>query len=272
LIYIFKYGMFLEVKLIKHLVGLMVIVQGIIMFLLCRAKEASAVSKQYYYHNGREQKGPFSFEDLKMQARDGAFSSANLVWADHMPKWVEASEVEGLFTPASTPPPPPFGGANPPPPAPVPPAPPPAPPFQPVRKPAANTAGQNDYRFDGMMLSQLSSWIGFVGIMMIIGGVISAISGLFAFVIGAIPGIITLILGLKLRTAKKHADAMLADHSTSLSSANFGMFVDSLRSFFKIMGILIIIALVLSLLGIIFGVVASFMMPNIIENLTNLLG
>ncbi|MFZ5625909.1 MAG: hypothetical protein ACOY3H_01085 [Bacillota bacterium] len=40
-------------------------------------------------------------------------------------------------------------------------------------------------------------------------GVISAIGGLFAFLVGAIPGIISVILGLKLREAKKYADHLL---------------------------------------------------------------
>lgn len=99
-------------------------------------------------------------------------------------------------------------------------------------------------------LKQLSKWAGFVGIMNIIFGTLSAIGGLFAFIIGAIPGIITIVLGVKLRNAKKYADEILASDQ---DDGKINMVITSLNSYFMIQGILLIIVTVLSLLGILAG-------------------
>ncbi len=110
---------------------------------------------------------------------------------------------------------------------------------------------------DWNKVQQLSAWMGFVGIVTIIGGVFTAIAGLFAFVVGAIPGIVTIVLGVKLRHAKKYADAMIAEQSLESGSGNFNLFADNLNTYFKIMGILIIVSLVLTLLGVFLGVLGG---------------
>lgn len=103
-------------------------------------------------------------------------------------------------------------------------------------------------------LREMSIWAGFLGIIMIISGVLSAIAGLFMFVVGAIPGIITIILGLKLRQAKQYADEMLqANNQEAINSL-----VASLSSFFKIQGILIIVIFVLAVISMLFGGLAFF--------------
>jgi membrane protein YqaA with SNARE-associated domain len=107
-------------------------------------------------------------------------------------------------------------------------------------------------------LKQLSTWMGFVGIITIIGGVFSALAGLFAFVIGAIPGIITIILGVKLRSAKQSADAMLERTSPEESMEHFNMFAANLNTYFKIQGILIIISFALAIVGMLFGLIAGY--------------
>ncbi|MDW7739281.1 MAG: DUF5362 family protein [Bacillota bacterium] len=109
---------------------------------------------------------------------------------------------------------------------------------------------------DRVKLQQLSGWMGFVGIITIIGGVLSAIAGVFAFVVGAIPGIIAIILGIKLRSAKQYADAMLAETVSEEYSANFNQFVGNLSSYFKIQGILIIVSLILGLLAALLSILA----------------
>lgn len=111
---------------------------------------------------------------------------------------------------------------------------------------------------DRVKLQQLSSWMGFVGIITIIGGALSALAGVFAFVIGAVPGIIAIVLGLKLRNAKQYADVLLMEEAGEGYSANFNMFVDNLNTYFKIQGILIIISLALGLIGILFALFAGF--------------
>lgn len=109
---------------------------------------------------------------------------------------------------------------------------------------------------DDQQLKQLSAWMGFVGIMTIIGGVISAVMGLFAFVIGAIPGIIAIVLGVKLRNAKQYADAMLYEPAEMKhESSNLGMFFANLNAYFKIQGILIIISLVLAFVMVVLGLI-----------------
>ncbi len=111
---------------------------------------------------------------------------------------------------------------------------------------------------DRVKLQQLSAWMGFVGIITIIGGALSALAGVFAFVIGAIPGVIAIVLGIKLRGAKQYADALLMEQAGEGYSVNFNMFVDNLNTYFKIQGILIIISLVMGLIGILFGLFAGF--------------
>jgi len=107
-------------------------------------------------------------------------------------------------------------------------------------------------------MQQLSAWMGFVGIITIIGGVLSALAGVFAFVVGAIPGIIAIVLGVKLRNAKQYAEALLMEQDTELYSGNFNMFVENLNIYFKIQGVLIIISLAMGLLGIIISMIAGF--------------
>ncbi len=197
------------------------------------------MTEKWFIYQNKQQKGPYSFEQLVQEAGHGLIRPEDLLWSQGMEGWIRADQVEGLFPTAHR------------------------------STPAVSAYG--DYTAAETKLQQLSSWLGFVGIITIIGGVISAISGLFAFVVGAIPGIITLIMGIKLRKAKKHADAMLAEHDGALASANFEMLTDSLRSYFKIFGILIIIGLALSLLGFIVGLVANFILPDMLGNLIQVL-
>ncbi len=110
---------------------------------------------------------------------------------------------------------------------------------------------------DREKLNQLSAWMGFVGIITIIGGILTALAGLFVFVVGAIPGIVTVVLGVKLRNAKKYVDAIIAEEDLESKSGNFNMFVSSLNTYFKIQGILIIISLVMAVVAVILGVFAG---------------
>ncbi len=106
-------------------------------------------------------------------------------------------------------------------------------------------------------LQQLSKWMGFVGIITIIGGALSALAGLPAFIVGAIPGIIAIILGVKLRNAKQSADAMLMDVHHENFTGNLNSFFSNLNTYFKIQGVLIIISLALGIVVAIFSLVAG---------------
>ena len=114
---------------------------------------------------------------------------------------------------------------------------------------------------DRAKIEQLTKWMGFVGIMTIIGGAISAIAGVFAFVIGAIPGIIAIILGVKLLNAKQQATLMMQEDDKSYSGS-FNLFIGNLSTYFTIQGILIIIGLVFAVIGFIISLIAGFTLFN----------
>jgi hypothetical protein len=105
---------------------------------------------------------------------------------------------------------------------------------------------------DREKLQQLSTWMGFVGIITIIGGILTAIT-----IVGLIPGVITTILGVKLRNAKQYADVMLAEHEGETYSGSFNLFVDNLNTYFKIQGILIILSFVFVLIAILVSLIAG---------------
>jgi hypothetical protein len=109
-------------------------------------------------------------------------------------------------------------------------------------------------------LKQLATWTGWVGWVTVIGGVLSAIGGLFAFIVGAIPGIIALIMGLKLLSAKKHAEMVVLSAEPN-ETENLAM-ISELTGYFKIQGILIIIGLALTVVGIIVGLIGAFSFAN----------
>ena len=108
---------------------------------------------------------------------------------------------------------------------------------------------------DRDQLSELSKWAGLVSIMTIIFGAFSALFGILAYVVGAIPGIIMIILGVKLRNAKSSADALIASGEEDVAGIN--ILFTNLNSYFKLQGILLIVSLAMIILGLIFAVVAG---------------
>lgn len=99
---------------------------------------------------------------------------------------------------------------------------------------------------DRSNIRSMGSWAGFIGIMSIIGGIISCIS-----IVGIIPGIISIILGIKLRNAKKYSAELAATQDLASEAGRLNMLFAELGGFFKINGILMIIGLVFTVLGII---------------------
>lgn len=91
-------------------------------------------------------------------------------------------------------------------------------------------------------LKDFSTWAGIVGWVTVIGGAINALFGLLAFIVGAIPGVVTVILGLKLLGAKKHAMNLV--HSEESNDTEMFMMVKELTTYFKIQGVLIIIGVI----------------------------
>lgn len=112
-----------------------------------------------------------------------------------------------------------------------------------------------------MQLRQLGSWMGFMGLITIITGILLALSGLFAFIIGAIPGIITIILGVKLRAAKRSCELMAMDTHDQYFSSNFNMLTANLSAYFKIQGILVILTVIMVAVGTALAVALGATVP-----------
>ncbi|MFZ5597103.1 MAG: DUF5362 family protein [Bacillota bacterium] len=111
---------------------------------------------------------------------------------------------------------------------------------------------------DREQLGQLSKWAGIVGILTIIFGALYAIAGLFAFVVGAIPGVVMVIMGVKLMNAKKSADEILM--SGDEDGGKITMLISNLGIFLKIQGIFYIISIVLVILMFIFSAIFGIAM------------
>lgn len=104
-------------------------------------------------------------------------------------------------------------------------------------------------------LKQFSKWASVVAIFTIIYGALSAIGGIFAFVIGAIPGIIMIFVGVKLLNAKKQADELVELNTTD--EVKMQALFNNLTSYFKLQGILFIVALAFSIIGFIVMITIS---------------
>lgn len=98
-------------------------------------------------------------------------------------------------------------------------------------------------------IKKLAFWSSLLGWIMLISGVINAIIGLFAFIIGAIPGAITAFLGYKLIKASQQAKRL---YEEGPSENCFNEFLIHFYQFFKIQGIVFIIGLVLAVLFFLF--------------------
>ncbi len=83
--------------------------------------------------------------------------------------------------------------------------------------------------------------MGFVGVITIISGVISVLFSLASFALGAVPGIISIILGAKLCTAKHYVNDIIATPLGVDYTPQFNLFAANLNSFFKIQGLLVLI-------------------------------
>jgi len=106
-------------------------------------------------------------------------------------------------------------------------------------------------------LKTLSKWSGFVGIMTIISGALACIGAIGSFGLSLIPGIITIILGVKLRNAKSSIDSYLSGNGGEINNI-----FENLASYLKLQGILIIISLVLIVIGLLLGGIAMFAFMN----------
>ena len=100
-----------------------------------------------------------------------------------------------------------------------------------------------------VVLRQLSAWMGFVGVITIISGAISVLFSIATFALGAIPGVISIVLGLKLYTAKQYVDEIIATLPGVDYTPHFNMLALNLNTFFKIQGLLILVLIIILLLS-----------------------
>jgi WD40 repeat protein len=65
---------------------------------------AEADPSVWYHARGREKIGPFTRQQLRQMAADGALRPDAMLWEQGTPRWLPAHCVPGLFEPAGTPP------------------------------------------------------------------------------------------------------------------------------------------------------------------------
>lgn len=96
-------------------------------------------------------------------------------------------------------------------------------------------------------LQELSKWTGIIGVIYIIFGIIAAIAGLFALLIGSVPGIIQIILGSKLLKVKKHADEAIFSNVDD-TSVQISYMISKLASYFKLQGLLMVVSFIVEII------------------------
>jgi len=138
-------------------------------------------------------------------------------------------------------------------------------------------------------LNKLARWTGIVGWLSIIGGAFSAAAGLFAYAVrtwinqvrlkpmwgsfayviaGAISGVITVILGIKLLSVRKHA-LNISPGLEENADPDMNDMVRELALYFEIQGILQIIGVVVGVLTLIIVFVALLTAGMSIMNYTD---
>lgn len=100
---------------------------------------------------------------------------------------------------------------------------------------------------DNAVLLRISKWGKIVGIIMFIYGLISTIAGLFIFIVGAIPGLLSMYLAHLLFETGKKADEYL---DSELDYKLYDM-LDNFGKYLLITGILLIIDIAFTLLALI---------------------
>lgn len=104
-------------------------------------------------------------------------------------------------------------------------------------------------------LQEYSRWAKIVSWVTIIGGGLQALGGVWLFIIGALPGVLTVILGLKLLNSTKHATNLV--NSPDGDDQEMLLMIKELTTYFKIQGILVIIAIVFVVLAFGLGILGA---------------
>lgn len=106
-------------------------------------------------------------------------------------------------------------------------------------------------------------WTNIVAIFSIIIGSLAALGGVVAFLIGAAPGVLMIIAGVKLLNAKKSAQELVGIEDPVLFSEKLNQLISDSTAFFKFQGIYFIVSLIMGILGLIlYGVLAVLFINN----------
>lgn len=97
-------------------------------------------------------------------------------------------------------------------------------------------------------IKRISTWGKFLGILFMIVGGISAVLGLFAFVVGAIPGVLTIIMGYFIFSTGRHA----SDYLENNSEASLDGLLGAYGNYLLLTGILAIIYIIIMLITLAF--------------------
>ena len=110
-------------------------------------------------------------------------------------------------------------------------------------------------------LQSFIKWTNLVGILSIVLGGLAALAGVAAFLIGAVPGVLMIIAGVKLLNAKKSAVELQGIEDPAIVAEKFNQLLADSTSFFKLQGIYYIVGIIMSVIGIIiwFAVVAAML-------------
>ncbi len=98
-------------------------------------------------------------------------------------------------------------------------------------------------------------WTNIVAILSIILGALAALGGLIAFIVGAIPGVLMIIAGVKLLNAKKAAAELAGIEDPVIFNERLNSLISESTGFFKLQGIYYIVSIIMSILAIIIYIV-----------------
>lgn len=107
------------------------------------------------------------------------------------------------------------------------------------------------------ILEEMAKWSGFLGICNIVFGALACLGAIVTFGFSLIPGIIQIIMGVKLNNAKKSANAFIYGDYEEINNC-----FENLKTYLKINSILIIVSLVLGIIGVIAIIAAGASMMD----------
>jgi hypothetical protein len=94
-------------------------------------------------------------------------------------------------------------------------------------------------------------WSKFVGIFTIVLGSLAALAGLAALIIGAIPGVLMIIAGLKLLNASKPAEELLGIEDSTFVVEKLNQLLPQTTAYLKYLGLYYLVSIIMSIIGVI---------------------